>query len=83
LAQNIRASLRTVSVSTKKGRTYFLSSRHAAKVCPGLSHQTAHSINGALAEIGAIDAVCPGDERKGGKATEFRLPFPQPEGNKT
>jgi hypothetical protein len=59
-------------VSTKKDKAYFLSSRYAAKVRPGLSHQTAAKINLALAEVGAIEIVRPGDNRKGGKATEFR-----------
>jgi hypothetical protein len=58
--------------STKEDKTYFLSSRDAAKVCPSLSHQIAHKINGALAEVGAIEIVRAGDKRKGGKATEFR-----------
>ena len=62
-------------VSTKKDKAYFLSSRYAARVCPGLSHQIAANINLALAEVGAIEIVRPGDNRKGGKATEFRLPL--------
>lgn len=67
-------------VSTKKGKTYFLSSRDAAKVCPGLSHQTAANIDLALAEVGAIEVVRAGDKRKGGKATEFRCLLPQSDG---
>jgi hypothetical protein len=34
-------------------------------------------INLALAEVGAIEIVRPGDNRKGGKATEFRCLLPQ------
>ena len=70
-------------VSTKPDKSYFLSSRDAAKVAPGLSHQTAHMINGALAEIGAIEIVRAGDKRKGGKATEFRCILPHTEGQES
>lgn len=60
-------------VSTRADKSYFLSARDTAKVCPGLPHQTAYNINLALAGVGAIEIVRPGDKRKGGKATEFRL----------
>jgi hypothetical protein len=66
-------------VSSKKDRTYFLSARDSAKVSPGLSHQTAHNINLALAELGVIKIVRAGDKRQGGKATEFRYLLPQTE----
>jgi hypothetical protein len=59
-------------VSPNKDKTYFLSARGAAKVSPGLSHQTAHNINLALVELGVIEIARIGDKRQGGKATEFR-----------
>jgi len=65
-------------VSTKKDKSYFLSSRDTAKVFPGLSYQIANKINVALVEeFGIIEIVRVGDKRKGGKATEFRYLLPQ------
>jgi hypothetical protein len=62
------------------GRTYFLTCRDAAKAFPGLSHQMAYYINGALAELGAIEIVRVGDARpNGGKASEFRYLLSQTE----
>jgi hypothetical protein len=60
--------------STKTNKTYFLTCRDAAKVFPGLSHQTAYNINLALAlpEFGVIKIVRVGDPRPNGKASEFR-----------
>jgi hypothetical protein len=61
--------------STKRKKTYFLSSRDAAKAVPGLSHQTAYNINLTLAQAqhGVIKIVCVGIARpSGGKASEFR-----------
>jgi hypothetical protein len=64
--------------STNKNKTYFLSCRDAAKAYPGLSHQTANDINLALAELGVVKIVRPGDKRHpGGKASEFRYLLPQ------
>ena len=63
-------------VSPNKDKTYFLSSRDAARVSRGLSHQTAHNINLVLAELGVIKIVRIGDKRLGGKATEFRYLLP-------
>jgi hypothetical protein len=55
------------------GKTYFLTCRDAAKAVPGLSYQMANLINGALADLGAIEIVRVGDARpNGGKASEFR-----------
>jgi hypothetical protein len=59
-------------VSSNKDKTYFLSSRDAAKVLPGLSHQTAHNITLVLVQHCVIKIVRVGDKRQGGKATEFR-----------
>jgi CHC2 zinc finger len=53
------------------GKTYFLGCRDAAKVHPGLSHQTAYNINFALARLGVIKIVRAGDSRPGGKASQF------------
>ena len=44
-------------VSPNKDKTYFLNSRAAAKVSPGLSYQTAHTINLALVGLGVIEIV--------------------------
>jgi hypothetical protein len=54
------------------GKTYFLGCRDAAKVHPGLSHQSAYNINLALAQLGVIKIVRVGDPRPNGKASEFR-----------
>jgi hypothetical protein len=52
---------------------YFLTCRDAAKVCPGLSHQTAYNISLALAQLGVVEIDHKGDPRpNGGKATQFR-----------
>jgi hypothetical protein len=52
---------------------YFLTCRDAAKALPGLSHQTAYTINLALAQLGAVEIVHEGDPRpNGGKAAQFR-----------
>jgi hypothetical protein len=64
--------------STNKNNTYFLSCRDSAKAFPGLSHQKAYDINLALAELGVVKIVRPGDKRHpGGKASEFRYLLPQ------
>jgi hypothetical protein len=55
------------------GNTYFLTCRHAAKAAsPGVSYQTAYSINLALVYFGVIEIVRVGDPRPGGKASQFR-----------
>ncbi len=52
---------------------YFLSYRDAAKVCSGLTHQTAHTITGALVTLGAIEIVAKGKAGSNSrKAAEFR-----------
>jgi hypothetical protein len=58
--------------SIRKDKAHFLTCRDTAKLFPGLSHQTAWNINGALAELGVIKVVRPGDARPGGKASHFR-----------
>jgi hypothetical protein len=65
------------------GGKYFLTCRHAAKAVPGLSHQEAWNINGALAELGVIKVVRSGDARPGGKASQYRYLLPQDENGKT
>jgi hypothetical protein len=57
--------------------TYFLSYRDAARVLPGLSHQTAYSITLSLGWLGVIEIVSKGDTRPGGKASTFRCLLPQ------
>jgi hypothetical protein len=54
------------------GKTYFLTCRDTAKVFPGLSHQAAWNINGALAQLGVIEVVRAGDPHPGGRASQFR-----------
>jgi CHC2 zinc finger len=54
------------------GKTYFLTCRDAAKAYPALTHQAAWNINGALAQLGVIEVVRPGDARLGGRASQFR-----------
>ena len=61
------------------GITYFLSCRHTAKACLGLTHQKANKINRALVRLHVIKIVRVGDERPNGKATEFRYLLPQTE----
>ena len=59
---------------------YFLSCRDAAQAFPGLSHQTAHNINLALAQLGVVEIVHRGDARpNGGRASQFRYLLPQTE----
>ena len=53
------------------GKTYFLTCRDTAKVFPGLSHQAAWNVNGALAQLGVIKVVRVGDARPNGKASKF------------
>jgi hypothetical protein len=59
--------------------TYFLSCRDTAKAWPGLGHQTAYTINLALAQLGVIKMVRVGDQCPNGKASEFRYLLPQSE----
>jgi hypothetical protein len=54
------------------GKTYFLGCRDAAKVHPGLIHQTAYNINLALAQLGVVEVVRAGDPHPGGRASQFR-----------
>jgi len=54
------------------GKTYFLTCRDTAKVFPGLSHQAAWNINGALAQLGVVEVVRAGDPHPGGRASQFR-----------
>jgi len=61
------------------GGTYFLSSRDAAKVFPGLCHQTAYNINLVLERLGVIKIVRVGDACPNGKASQFRYLFSQGE----
>lgn len=58
------------------GKTYFLGCRDAAKVAAGLTFQKVSDINGALERAGAIKTVRVGDQRPGGKASEFRYLLP-------
>jgi hypothetical protein len=55
-------------------RTYFLSSRDAAKAHPALNKDSANKIQRALAhpQLGAISLVRVGDSHPRGKASEFR-----------
>ena len=60
---------------------YFMSYRDAAKVCAGLSHQTAYTITFALARLGVIKIVRKGQAGlNGGKAAEFRYLLLETEG---
>jgi CHC2-type zinc finger protein len=61
------------------GKTYFLGCRDAAKVHPGLIHQTAYNINLALARLGVIKIVRVGDARENGRASKFRYLLSQGE----
>jgi hypothetical protein len=54
------------------GKTYFLTCRDTAKVFPGLRHQAAWNINGALAQLGVVEVVRAGDPHPGGRASQFR-----------
>jgi hypothetical protein len=66
--------------SEEKDKRYFLSYRHAAQVCDGLSHQEAHKITFALASVGAIEIVRKGKAGlNSGEAAEFRYLLPEPE----
>jgi CHC2 zinc finger len=53
-------------------KTYFLTCRDTAKVFPGLRHQAAWNINGALAQLGVVEVVRAGDPHPGGRASQFR-----------
>ena len=58
-----------------------MSYRDAAKVCAGLSHQTAYTITFALARLGVIKIVRKGQAGlNGGKAAEFRYLLLETEG---
>jgi hypothetical protein len=57
--------------SVRKDKTHFLTCRDAAKAVPGMNHQTAWNINGALAELGVIKVVRAGDARPGGKGSQY------------
>ena len=66
--------------SKKKDKRYFLTYRHAAKVCNGLSHQQAHTITFALASVGVIEIVNKGKAGlNSGEAAEFRYLLPETE----
>jgi CHC2 zinc finger len=54
------------------GKTYFLTCRDTARAVPGLSHQAAWNVNGALAQLGVVKVVRVGDPRPGGRASQFR-----------
>jgi hypothetical protein len=56
--------------------TYFLSCRDAALAHPRLNKDTANNINHALAQLGVIRPVRVGEDRPGGKASEFRYLLP-------
>jgi hypothetical protein len=59
---------------------YFLSYRNAAEVCSGLTHQSAHSITGALVTLGAIEIVAKGKAGLNSrKAAEFHYLLSQGE----
>jgi hypothetical protein len=57
--------------------TYFLSCRDAAKAHQSLNKDSALNINHALARLGVIEFVRVGEDRPGGKASEFRYLFPR------
>jgi hypothetical protein len=77
--RRIAALHRELSRSCANG-TYFLSYRDAAKVCDGLSHQTAYPITFALDRLGVIEIVSKGKAGlNSGKAAEFRYLLPQTE----
>jgi CHC2 zinc finger len=66
--------------SKKKDKRYFLSYRDAAKVCEGLSHQEAHTITFALAQLGVIEIVRNGQPGLNSReAAEFRYLLSQTE----
>jgi hypothetical protein len=56
--------------------TYFLSCRDAAKAHQSLNKDSANTINHALAQLGVITPVRVGENRPGGKASEFRYLLP-------
>jgi CHC2 zinc finger len=59
------------------GKPHFLSCRDAAKVFPGLCHQTAYNINLNLAHFGIIAILRVGDSRPGGRASQYRYILPE------
>jgi hypothetical protein len=61
------------------GNTYFLSCRDAAKVFPELSYRAVSNMNPVLERLGVIRIIRIGDQRPGGKASEFRYLLPQSE----
>jgi CHC2 zinc finger len=67
-------------LSAKKGKTYFLSYRDAAKAFASLNHQTAYNITFALERLGVIKIVSKGEARPNGKASKFRYLLSQTEG---
>jgi CHC2 zinc finger len=67
-------------LSAKKGKTYFLSYRDAAKAFASLNHQTAYNITFALERLGVIKIVSKGEALPNGKASKFRYLLSQTEG---
>jgi hypothetical protein len=57
------AALHRELASRCGGKPHFLSCRDAAKVFPGLCHQTAYNINLCLVHLGVIEVVRVGDAR--------------------
>ena len=77
--RRLTALHRELSCQSANG-TYFLSYRDAAKAYDGLSHQSAHTVTLALAQLGVIKIVGKGKPGlNSGKAAEFRYLLPQTE----
>ena len=70
------AALHRELASRCGGKPHFLSCRDAAKVFPGLCHQTAYNINLSLVHLGVIEVIRVGDARPSGKASRFRYLLP-------
>ena len=66
--------------SREKDKRYFLGCRDAAKAHPGLSKSEAAIINNALAQLGIIEVLRPGEQIPGGLASEFRYLLSETEG---
>jgi hypothetical protein len=69
--RHLAALHRELGRQSGNGR-YFLSCRDAAKAHPSLNKDSANKITWALVQLGLILPLRVGDQRSGGKASEFR-----------